>query len=144
MASCCSSSTQENNYPKRHICPANGNEYLAVSPATIKHHLNEPWAWKETNQGYYYCTDPKCDVVYFAEDDSTLTQADLHTSVGRKSTSPDATVCYCYHASQQDIINNPSIRDFVIQETQAKNCACDSKNPSGRCCLADFPKQKNV
>jgi hypothetical protein len=28
----------------------------------------------------------------------------------------------------------------VIEQTRLHNCACDVRNPSGRCCLKDFPK----
>jgi len=31
-----------------------------------------------------------------------------------------------------------AIKAFVIQQTKEGLCACESRNPSGRCCLADF------
>ena len=111
-------------------------EYYQVSSKTIKHHLKSPWMWKEKAQGYYFCSDPDCDVVYFGQDKS-----ELRTQVGLKEPSENGLVCYCYGVTKKDAVNAPHIRQFVVQETKNKGCACESKNPSGKCCLASFPKQ---
>jgi hypothetical protein len=31
----------------------------------------------------------------------------------------------------------------VMAQTKAGLCSCDTSNPSGRCCLKDFPKPTN-
>ena len=31
-------------------------------------------------------------------------------------------------------------KEFVMAQTKAQNCACEIRNPSGKCCLVDFPK----
>lgn len=147
MSDCCSTSSSEENSeanieikrPKKYTCPVNGKQYSKVPPTTILHHLNEPWKWTVKQQGYYFCTDPDCDVVYFGEDDSMILKSGLRTKVGLKEQSDEALVCYCFGVSKTEA-SNEKIKDFVIKSTQEKTCACSTRNPSGKCCLKDFPK----
>jgi len=38
-----------------------------------------------------------------------------------------------------DYQSDKRLKDFVVEQTKADVCACDIRNPSGRCCLKDFP-----
>ena len=140
MSDCCSTSSTTDVFPRKHICPVNGKEYGQVSANTIKHHVRAPWAWLEKNQGYYFCSDPNCRVVYYGQDNSIIEQEAVRTKVGIKGSSENALVCYCYGVSKIEAETNPRIREFVVEETKHQRCACESRNPSGKCCLADFPK----
>ncbi len=124
-----------------HRCPANGREYGAVGLKTIQQQLDQPWNKELHDQAYYFCTDADCDVVYFGQDDSVISKTELRSSVGIKQSTPDRTICYCFGVSHESAANNPSIRDFVIQQTRLFRCSCETRNPSGRCCLKDFPGQ---
>lgn len=99
-----------------------------------------PWRWNAKQQSYYFCDDPDCDVVYFGQDDSVITRDKLRTRVGVKQNSPDATACYCFGISVDEALGKPELKQFVIDMTQRGECACETRNPSGRCCLKDFPK----
>lgn len=138
MSDCCSSRGETT--PRRHRCPRNGIEYAEVPVQTILHHLRRPWEWKEGMQRYYFCDDPACEVVYFGEDGSTLLRDDLRGTVGIKAPSPDAPLCYCFGISRQDAAAEPSLREFVVEKTRLGLCSCETRNPSGRCCLKDFPR----
>ena len=144
MSECCSSSSCESSQatriPRKHTCPANGKTYAAVNPATISHHLKHPWNWQAIQQGYYFCDDSNCDVVYFAEDNSVIKTDALRTEVGIKARKPESLLCYCYGVTFNDAKNQPGIKSFVLNKTKARECACDTRNPSGRCCLKDFPR----
>ncbi|MGZ4960840.1 MAG: hypothetical protein ACXV7J_16505 [Methylomonas sp.] len=35
------------------------------------------------------------------------------------------------------------IKAFVMQRTQARECACEIRNPSGQCCLVNFKRLEN-
>ena len=140
MSACCSTSCSSNQVPKRHICPANGIAYGQVPSLTIKHQIKSPWSWSPTDQGYYFCTDPDCPIVYFGEDDSTIEKTELRSEIGFKSKSEQAIVCYCFGVTKSQAKADPDIRDFVIQETKQHQCACEARNPSGKCCLSEFPK----
>lgn len=140
MSNCCSTSSKTQPYPNKHLCPINGKPYRLVSSITVKHHIKAPWSWKENNQGYYFCTDPECHVVYFGEDNSIIDTSSVRTSVGLKDKTDNALICYCFGVTKSDAINNPIAKKFVLNETKQKQCACKTKNPSGKCCLSDFPK----
>ncbi|WP_425559234.1 putative iron-sulfur cluster-binding metallochaperone [Kistimonas scapharcae] len=141
MSDCCSASCNPKPFPKKHRCPANGKEYASVSSTTIKHHIKEPWLWNAKDQGYFFCSDPDCSVVYFGQDNSVIEKAAVRTEVGVKEKSENGLVCYCYGVTKSEAKNNPQTRQFVIKETRQQQCACETRNPSGKCCLADFSRQ---
>ncbi|MDH5484932.1 MAG: hypothetical protein OEY43_06800 [Gammaproteobacteria bacterium] len=138
MSDCCSSQKPEKI--KRHSCPVHGQLCLQVAVSTIIHHLKSPWEYPLKDQAYYFCDDPGCDVVYFGEDDSVINKQLLRTVVGIKQQTDDAVICYCFGVSKSDAMNNPVANAFVIEQTKQGVCACATRNPSGRCCLKDFPK----
>jgi len=140
MSDCCTSSGCDDTHPKRHRCSVNGREYLEVSARTIAHHITEAWDWKQATNHYYFCEDPTCEVVYFGDDSSTILKSQLRTQLGLKATSDDALLCCCFGVSKRAFQSNPATRDFVVAQTKAGQCSCDTSNPSGRCCLKDFPK----
>ncbi len=139
MSDCCSSQHKK-NYPTAHHCPVNGKKYSSVKTRTMLHHLKTPWNRTLNSQGYYFCSDPDCEVVYFGQDNSTFNQSEIRTSVGQKKSEKHSTVCYCFGVSQKLANESPEVKQFVFEQTQTANCSCEITNPSGRCCLKDFPK----
>jgi len=137
MSHCCSSNSPIDNSSRRHHCPVNGREYKSVSTTTILHHITNPWHWQTIDQSYYYCDDPDCNVVYFGEDNSIIDISTLRDSIGVKQKFKNPTICYCFGVTLDTA--NPEIKDFIKQKTKEKQCACEIRNPSGRCCLKDFP-----
>lgn len=135
--SCCR--PENPSTPRTARCPRNGFPYAAVSRRTVLHHLKQSWRQKLSEQGYYFCTDPHCDVVYFGEDQQMLERSAIRGEVGQKSLQPQRTICYCFDLSWQDMLAHPGSKDFVVAQTKAASCACEVRNPSGRCCLKDFP-----
>ncbi len=124
---------------KKYRCPANGELYPLVSPLTILHHLHEPWLWKGKKQGNYFCDDPDCEVVYFGQNGSTISKSALRTPVGIKENTEDSLICYCFGVTKKAAAQQ-QIKEFVISQTKGKTCACSTRNPSGKCCLKDFPE----
>ncbi len=140
MSDCCSTAESKKSHPKKRCCPANGIEYHEVAAKTIMHHINEAWKWKAQSSRYFFCSDPACHVVYFGDDETVITRSQLRTRVGVKEDSNDAPVCYCFGVSKGDAINDPGIKTYVMNQTKQAYCSCEVSNPSGRCCLKDFPK----
>ena len=138
MSDCCSTACKTLKPPKTHVCPVNGKKYMQVSIRTMLHHISKPWEWTEKKQGYYFCDDPNCDVVYFGEDNTVIAKAQIRTVVGIKENKPDALMCYCFGVSSLEAHLYPDIRHFIVNETQTGICSCETSNPSGRCCLKDF------
>jgi len=142
VSNCCSSSDCAGKHPKKHRCPANGQEYAEVPVRTIAHHIKASWAWRPTAEHYYFCADPACAVAYFSDDDSTVLKSRLRTRIGVKEQSGDDLLCYCFGVSKADFERDPATKDFVVAQTKAGLCSCETSNPSGRCCLKDFPKTR--
>lgn len=124
-------------HPAKYRCPRNGREYPEVPAGTIAHHVAEPSSWRGEGR-YFFCDDPACDVVYFGDDDSVILKSGLRTVVGIKEAAADAPLCYCFGLSKADAAK-PGARDYVLAQTKLGLCSCDTRNPSGRCCLKDFP-----
>ena len=140
MTESCSNHCCGEGPARRRRCPASGQDCARVSANTIKHHIAEPWHWDEKPQGYYFCDDPHCDVVYFGEDDSVIARSMLRTRVGIKEGSGQGLLCYCYGITFDEARRDPALQSFVLQETRSKSCACETRNPAGRCCLGDFAR----
>ncbi len=140
MSDCCSSaSCSLNSAPRKQHCPGNNALCSQVSQTTILHHIKQPWHWEAKEQAYYFCSDPGCEVVYFGQDNSIITQSELRTEVGIKAKLPESIICYCFGVTYKDVSLDPDIKAFVIDKTRDHSCACETRNPSGKCCLKDFP-----
>lgn len=137
MSDCCSGSTA--SFPRRQTCPENQLEYILVPLKTVLHHIKHSWQVNLKDQGYYFCNDPECDVVYFAEDQTVIKKSELRTKIATKEKDETSLICHCFGVSKADAKNNPKIKSFVIEQTKNNMCSCDTSNPSGRCCLKDFP-----
>ena len=141
MSDCCCSSPDCSVFPlEKHVCPVNGKSYKTIPTRAVTHHVKRPWNLDTNGKVYYFCDDKECDVVYFTNEDSVITKSELRIELGIKSDSPEAMLCYCYGITLADYKENPSVKDFVIEQTKLGFCSCETSNPSGKCCLKDFPK----
>ena len=137
MSDCCATCPPK-TVAQKQPCPACNKTGRQVAIATILHHLNAPWQWQAQKQSYYFCQTPDCEVVYFNSDGTPIEKSALRTTVGIKEKSLDTLICYCFGVSKRTAMNHPEAKAFVLEKTKAKICACDSRNPSGKCCLKDF------
>ena len=139
--SCCSSAA-----PRKAPCPSCGHESLAVETLTLLHQLKSPLNRQLPSGKFYFCASTDCDVVYFNQDGKQYHRADLRQEVGQKSTASGRLLCYCFdvHADrvheELEQTGKSATKEFVVEMTKTKQCACDIRNPSGQCCLKDFPK----
>ena len=145
MSDCCSTNTEADTTcasaaPRKRPCPVDGHTSTEVKVETMLHHLKAPWAQTLTEQKYYFCDSTDCAVVYFGEDGSLYQLDQVRGPVGQKHYGPEKLLCYCFGVTQGEYLRDPAIKEFVVAQTRAGSCACDSRNPSGRCCLKDFPK----
>lgn len=106
-----------------------------VAVRTILHHIKDAWAWQPTGGRHFFCEDPACEVVYFGDDGSAILKTQLRTRVGIKEAPDTGLLCYCFGVSKADFAADPATMDFVMTQTKAGRCSCDTANPSGRCCL---------
>jgi len=97
---------------------------------------------------YYFCDASDCEVVYFALDAKApmFRREDLTVRVGAKATTDPFAICYCFGFTRQDIgdeirsTGKSTVVERIAAEVEAGRCACEVKNPSGKCCLGDITR----
>lgn len=147
MSECCSVRESGMQVPATLPCPASGTRSKQVSLATIRalvRHL--PLGMPGTP--YYFCEAAECDVVYFplSQGAPLFRRKDLLVPVWPKEQDDSTPICYCFGFTRKDIQNemsnpvHPSIPERIKAEVQAGRCACEVKNPSGKCCLGSIAR----
>ncbi len=145
MSECCE--VKQKNWPAVMACPVSGRRSKQVELLTLRSLLRQlPLAMPST--AYYFCDDPACDVVYFGADPNAplFRRADLWVRVGLKEKADPIPVCYCFGFTRKDIQDEirhegkSIIAEKIKAEVQAGRCACEIKNPSGKCCLGNVTK----
>jgi len=92
---------------------------------------------------YYFCPDSACNVVYFDANGVVFTQESVRVPVSQKVGHEQRPLCYCFGELEADIRREFAEKGFtlVIERVRthiaAGRCACDLRNPSGKCCLAE-------
>ncbi|MGH9862585.1 MAG: putative iron-sulfur cluster-binding metallochaperone [Candidatus Acidiferrales bacterium] len=140
MAECCI--VGSNAAPPIAACPVNGARSKRVDLLTVRslvRHL--PLGMPHTT--YYFCESPDCEVVYFSADPvaPVFRRADVLVRVGAKEQEDPIPVCYCFGFTKKDILDEiaqtgrSTVAARIKAEVKAGNCACEVKNPSGKCCL---------
>jgi hypothetical protein len=93
-------------------------------------------------QEFRLCRDAECEVVYFGSAGTRLTVDDLSVHPGFKN-GGDGLICYCFLHYEKDVrqdltaTGNTELFESIKGEVQAGNCACEVRNPSGKCCLGE-------
>ena len=147
MSDCCSMKSSS-KAPAVAVCPMSGARSKRVGMLTVKSLVRElPLGMPNTQ--YYFCEAQNCDVVYFALDwqAPVFRRADLLVRVGVKETAHPIPVCYCFGFTRGNIHEEISekgrstIAERITAEVKAGNCACEVKNPSGKCCLGSVTRE---
>lgn len=142
MSDCCSVNANSGTAPVVMTCPFNGARSKQVNMLTVKSLVRQlPLGMRNTQ--YYFCEAPGCDAVYFPLDTHAplFRRGDLVVRVGSKETADPIPVCYCFGFTRKDIeketaeTGESTIADRISAEVKAGSCACEVKNPSGKCCL---------
>jgi hypothetical protein len=62
----------------------------------------------------------------------------------------DVPVCYCFGVTLESMEASSkrdgatATRDMITREVKAGHCACEVRNPTGRCCLGDVMRVENA
>jgi hypothetical protein len=128
-------------------CPVSGTRSRQVDALTVKS-LVRHLPFGEPASQYYFCEAHDCDVVYFPlrADAARFHRADLLVPVWPKDRGDDTPICYCFGVTRQQILEElarpqgPTAAQRIKAEVQAGNCACEVKNPSGKCCLGNLAR----
>ena len=134
--------------PPVHACPACGERGKRVARLTMEHLLLPQLVSQIGRAPYYFCETATCPVVYFpfAAAAAIFHKPDLQVRVGLKEDDDPIPICYCFEITRKDIWDEieqtgaATIPSRIKSEVQAGNCACEVKNPSGKCCLGNVTR----
>ncbi|WP_198159404.1 putative iron-sulfur cluster-binding metallochaperone [Methylomonas lenta] len=143
MSDCCCSNTSTK--PKQ-ICPECGSTCKSVGMPTLYHQVRFPENQSLITDSYYFCPAKLCSVGYFSSADNTIPKQHLRSYPAIQNNA----LCYCFDIDAERYLSalndhrEEPIINFIKQRTKANECACDIRNPSGQCCLANFKNMSQV
>lgn len=126
-------------------CPECGIRGTTVSLKTVDH-LLVPSAHVriDTAAQYRFCRTHGCDTAYYSDSQQTsFLLTDLRVRVGQKQPGPPTPVCYCFDFTTEQIdeevknSGDSTIPAQITSRIQAGECACETRNPQGSCCLGN-------
>ncbi len=91
----------------------------------------------------WICREPECDVVYFGDAGDLLNVGDIRDEPGFKTAGARGLLCYCFRVRRNDVqaelerSGTTTVVERINEKVRAGQCACDVRNPSGKCCLGD-------
>jgi hypothetical protein len=147
MSDCCSLNAKTGSALAVVACPVSGRRSKQVDILTVKSLVRRlPLGMPNTQ--YYFCDASDCEVVYFALDVGAprFRREDLMVRVGAKETADPIPICYCFGFTRHDIwedirdTGKSTVAERIAVEVEAGRCACEVKNPSGKCCLGDVTR----
>jgi len=99
---------------------------------------------------YSFCSTRDCSIIYFEDKGGhQFTVDDLRIRVGLKVNDDPIPLCYCFGFDERDIrdeiqrTGNTSVPEKVSSLIRESLCACETRNPSGMCCLGELNKTTN-
>lgn len=130
----------------RAACPSCDTVGNDVGRQTLLHMLRPDRLGRLGDRIFRFCGSPACETVYYAEDGSeSFDVRDVRVRVGQKRPGdPSAEVCYCFGYIEGMIEagvageDGRAIAGRIRELTKAGLCACEVRNPSGRCCLGQI------
>ncbi len=136
--------TDKTDAPLTENCPVAQTASSRVQLRTVRSLVRGERRWQLQNVQYYFCNDSKCPVVYFSDEDVPYFRIeDLDVRVFVKDSGDDVPVCYCFEWTHERIrkeiieTGRSTAAMEIARQVKAALCACDVKNPKGRCCLGD-------
>jgi len=129
----------------RTVCPECAQNCFPVSRQTMLHQVQSPKNQHISDDDYAFCANRDCNTGYFSTSDIIP-----KTSLRAFQSNQDAMLCHCFDISEADYRAaleaglSEAIKTFVVQQTKDKLCACESRSPSGRCCLVLFKEMEKA
>ncbi|MFV1957881.1 MAG: mercuric transporter MerT family protein [Planctomycetota bacterium] len=124
-------------------CPACGQVGAPVAEKTLLHLVLPAGRTRVPGHAWSFCATASCDVVYYAAGEDPFATADVRVPVFPKATRPPRPVCYCFGHTIEGIeeevarTGRSTVSASIAARVKAGECACETKNPKGRCCLGD-------
>ena len=132
------------------LIPACGNclrQGRAVSRKTVMLMLKPDLLDQAMTGKFSFCSARDCPVVYFEDEGNRcFTVDDLRTRVGLKGKEDPIPLCYCFGFDESHLreeiarTGETTIPEKISRLIREGLCACDTRNPSGLCCLGEVNK----
>ena len=119
----------------RRTCPRCGSAGRSVQLITVKSLLTARALERLTLNEHGFCATPDCEVVYFSEE-TLFGRDDVRAPVFQKEPSGRRMVCYCFEVTEDNA--DTAAESRIRTHVQAGRCACELRNPEGRCCLGNL------
>jgi hypothetical protein len=130
------------DHAETHSCPVSGFPGEPVEWLTVAALASGP---VPSRQEFWLCRDPACETVYFGSAGALLERAELTVQPGFKAGST-GLLCYCFQHRRDEITceleasGRTRILDVLRAKMRVGQCACQVRNPSGKCCLGDIQR----
>lgn len=141
------SETAEETLRENLHCRTCGRKGKAVSRKTVLLMVKPEFLEQAMRGRYTFCQSWDCNIVYFQIDgNNRFTVADLRIRIGLKIKDDPAPLCYCFGFDESHLRDEiaqsggttiPGKISHLIGEGL---CACESRNPSGMCCLGEVKR----
>ena len=121
----------------RSSCPVDGSKGDSVKKTTVAAMTLGP---VPSDTSFYICRSPACSVVYFGSGGTVFTTDQVRVVPGFKEGGTDL-VCYCFEHTESALVEEvtllgrSSIQESIESQVKQGNCACEVRNPDGKCCL---------
>jgi hypothetical protein len=141
MSDCCPNTSDKT----KQVCPKCGSTCKSVGMPTLYHHVRFPENQSLITDSYYFCPAKTCSVGYFSSAGNTIFKQHLRSYQAIQN---DA-LCYCFDIDANQYLSAlkaqhaEPVKEFVMLRTKTGDCACEIRNPSGQCCLANFKRLEN-
>jgi len=141
--SCCCNTTASGK--GRQDCPECGKSCLSVMKQAMLHQVQFPDNQSIPEGDYAFCANRDCATGYFSAS-TIIPKSTLRAFQAGQA----AMLCHCFDISELayrtalDDGTAEAMKAFVVQQTKEGLCACESRNPSGRCCLASFKQMEKA
>lgn len=150
MGHCCSDPAGESaqGHPRPSAsCPRCGAVGRGVSDATLEAILSPGLATSLLGAEPRFCRTGNCPVLYYGVDGLQVDKGAARVRVGLKETTDPLALCYCFGFSSADVYReveqtggSSTIPAQITARVRAGECACETNNPSGACCLGEVNK----
>lgn len=134
----------EKTLRENHHCRTCGRKGKPVSRKTVLLMMKPEFLEQAMTGRYTFCLSPDCPIVYFQNDGNhQFTVADLRIRVGLKVKDDPVPLCYCFGFDESHIgdeiaqSGRTTIPGKISHLIGEGLCACESRNPSGMCCLGE-------
>ena len=127
-------------------CQECGGKGTPVSRKTVLLMLKPEMLERALVGRYRFCSERNCEIVYFQNDgDYRFKISDLRIRVGLKVKDDPIPLCYCFGFDEDHIRYEIARTGNTVPETirhliREGFCACETRNPSGSCCLGEVNK----